>query len=137
MTTNDITPALSAGEWERLRAYTGSSYSMFTSDWQLTAYLAMSRHEADSAGLPSPESRTPHVLLALANAALPDGDPRKITREDVRRIYEAIADAKDQQYRHINFAANDTNREMWDMWETKARLLAEVTAKLAALLPPE
>jgi hypothetical protein len=31
-----------------------------------------------------------HVIIALANAALPDSDPRKITREILERIREVV-----------------------------------------------
>jgi hypothetical protein len=39
---------------------------------------------------------TPHCLIALLNHALPDGDPRKITREKVKAL-RALLDLHDYE----------------------------------------
>lgn len=54
------------------------------------------------------------ALMALANAALPDGDPRKLTRADVRLVEDVFGEA-------------------WDDIPAYRAL----AAKLASLLPPE
>jgi hypothetical protein len=64
-----------------------------------------------------------HALVALANAALPDTDPRKITREWVRKIREVS-----EQYENT-----------WD--DTKGGsypdpLLVQIADALASYLPP-
>lgn len=58
-----------------------------------------------------------HPAMAVANACLPDGDPRKITREDVKIAEQAAGVLEDE----------------WGLQEGPAHNLA---AKLAALLPP-
>jgi hypothetical protein len=73
----------------------------------------------------------PFRALAMANAALPEDDPRKITRETVNALYgvseaaaewhkEHLTDPKDQEF------AENQRRKMRDLWQT-----------LVALLPPE
>jgi hypothetical protein len=57
---------------------------------------------------------------ALANAALPDGDPRKLTHEDLEELRDLMQPGSDAALRHA---------------ETQAAL-GRITAKLAALLPP-
>jgi hypothetical protein len=68
-----------------------------------------------------------HAQIAKHNAALPDDDPRKITREDVallRSEYEAIMDAQSDEY--------------WDAVAVeRANGFKALADKLAALLPPE
>lgn len=54
-------------------------------------------------------------VIALANAALPDSDPRKITREDVRAC----------------------RRETNDWFEDRDEMLRGLADRIAALLPPE
>jgi hypothetical protein len=61
------------------------------------------------------------IVMALANAALPDGDPRKITRAHVRML-ESLRAAINKQ-RKENFEG--------------VALLDELIASLSALLPPE
>jgi len=61
-------------------------------------------------------------VIALANHALPDGDPRKITREDVAWLYTLTTDVDNGNYQI--FASDVT-------------CLRFIAAKLAALLPPK
>lgn len=60
------------------------------------------------------------AVMALANAALPDDDPRKITREDVAWLNDAAQHL--DRLRLVDDDAADAQR---------------LAAKLAALLPPE
>lgn len=62
-------------------------------------------------------------LAAIANHALPDGHPLKITREDVN---ELASIARDHQYPYGPSGRID-----------EGDILAKLAAKLAALLPPE
>ncbi len=82
----------------------------------------------------TPGKHSPHVssidfpddlcaLIALANAALPDDDPRKITRADVTAL---------RHIDHSSFCPEDPCTHGCD----HAKAL-RVAAKLAALLPPE
>ena len=63
------------------------------------------------------------AVIALANHALPDGHPLKITREDVN---ELASIARDHQYPYGPSGRID-----------EGDILAKLAAKLAALLPPE
>jgi len=81
--TDTIPPALTAEEWDAIRESGGAAEA-----W-------------------------PHKTMALANASLPNDDPRKITREDVGYLRRS-ADPYD-----------------------KTDPLSVLAAKLAALLPPE
>jgi hypothetical protein len=64
----------------------------------------------------------PHQTMALANAALPDDDPRKITRADADGLSRLIDD-------EFPF----TGKHVWP----QAIFLRTLAAKLDALLPPE
>lgn len=68
----------------------------------------------------------PHQTMALANAALPDDDPRKIRREDVEALANARAFSIDP--------ASVIEGEIPIDRDATARLRA-LAAKLAALLP--
>ena len=116
MTNQTIPPALTAEEWEQGFA-----------DWGV-----MYDHSGVSLGSPSRKGISVYTdgddvdvaadqlpsLIALANHALPDGHPLKITRADVvaaRRIS------------HDSGGWTDENRD----------IVERLAAKLAALLPPE
>jgi hypothetical protein len=86
MSETDITPALSAEDWREVLPNIIGSQAV------------------------------PHQTMAIANAALPDDDPRKITRADVDAIETAMTHAIGYQTRGA---------------------IKELRAKLAALLPPE
>jgi hypothetical protein len=94
MSETDITPALSAEDWREVLPNIIGSQAV------------------------------PHQTMAIANAALPDDDPRKITRADVETV---IAGA---------YAATDEFPLDPDAMALEASL-HRVAAKLAALLPPE
>ena len=77
------------------------------------------------------DAKIAHAVAALGNAALPDGDPRKITRADLAAV-DDLRLAADQ-------LATDYDSTPEHRAESeRLRLAAErLRAKLAALLPPE
>lgn len=85
-----IEPALDAEEWESKVARRGAGYPSFIAMLEpgLTVVGAASAYEHEQSvevvtgALPA--------LIALANAALPDTDPRKITREKVELIRDGV-----------------------------------------------
>lgn len=68
------------------------------------------------------------ALIALANAALPDDDPRKITRADVEAV-QAAAGRIEGEWGALGPVGNRS--------EEHATELDALAAKLAALLPPD
>jgi hypothetical protein len=64
------------------------------------------------------------AMMAINNDRLPNGDPRKITREDVEAVIDGALQATDE------FPLDP------DAMALEAKLRG-VAAKLAALLPPE
>lgn len=129
MTTDaKIQPALSAEEWadlftdpyddsvpdERIMGVACSDRMPTAHVFDGTLYLnAIADHDTD---LPQ--------LMAVANAALPDDSPHKITRADVARL-EGFANWIREELHYNEGAVADTVR------------LSDLAAKLAALLPPE
>src|SRR5690349_10334096 len=107
--TKAIEPALTPEEWkhdERVAAFAREPGSR----------LLMGDRDDD---------RSCHRLMALANAALPDDDPRKITRDDIvllLNLSRGIATFYNQGDER-NMAVRDQTRAL--------------AAKLAAFLPPE
>lgn len=100
-----IPPALTADEWARVPR---PDVTDFTG-----RYLGSSTAQESDAGA--------HAIVAVANAALPDSDPRKLTRDDVAALCLAAS----------------TIRAEWGDDDPEARDLRRVATKLAALLPPE
>lgn len=94
-----VRPALSAGEWAELDHYPASPSTL-----------------EDVQTLPLIDDR--HRAVALANHALPDGDPRKITRADVDALRDDLSDHPDDRAR-------------------QEAVLRRIADKIAALLPPE
>jgi hypothetical protein len=68
----------------------------------------------------SDDATIAHRQMALANSALPDDDPRKITRADVDHIEWTV-----EQMRKLNPISIDDEAK-----------LSRIADKLAALLPP-
>lgn len=111
-TGTTIAPALTPGEWSE---GTGARYAL-----QWDGQEAREWHD----GWTRWETLGPddaHPLAAIANAALPDDDPRKITRADVAAVLACVAAAENEDR---GFGTDDDTR--------RARALA---AKLVALLP--
>ena len=96
--TMKIEPALTESEWKRIAQIRRDI------DPELQSTAIMHLLDWIAAG---DESKA----MAVANASLPDDDPRKITHDDVRKL-RVLA---------------DENLEMF---------CSEMAAKLAALLPP-
>ena len=96
-----VGPALTAEEWKRFDPKDAASHC----EANAVAY------ETDF-----------HVMMAIANAALPDDDPRKITREDVRYLRDTALFLRTRVDEHGD-DVGDPN-------------LTALAAKLAALLPP-
>jgi hypothetical protein len=70
----------------------------------------------------------PVAVMAIANHALPDDDPRKITRDDVEALGYARAFAEDPAL--LIEGSLPIDRAL-------TRVIHRLAAKLAALLPPE
>jgi hypothetical protein len=82
--TNRIEPALSAEEWARgIPGVFGWDDGSVFIDWR------------EPEPLEGPHVDRPHAIIAALNAALPDSDPRKITRALVRRLRETAYTAAD------------------------------------------
>jgi hypothetical protein len=110
--TNQIKPALSVEEWAERSAIRGND------GWEVAVESDESgisfRWRADSSGGDSigvPVDGLP-VVIALANAALPDGDKRKITRAHIEALMDGVKSTGDYKA-----------EELYDI--------------LAAILPPE
>lgn len=108
--TAKIKPALSAGEWATRRGRYPDGDVAYTGRAQLDPDydLVVTTDEGSTTTVPIEELP---AILALANDALPDDSPYKITREDIQLLLRA------------NYAPEDM-----------AGFLA-LRAKLAALLP--
>jgi hypothetical protein len=117
--SDEIPPALSPEEWADVE-----SNEIGSSVYRPGVYCThlFPRHRVNFAGgdddgvIQVGNDDAPFVM-ALANAALPDGSPYKITRDDVEEIGEA--------YEHYR-----------DMQAPGYRAFQRLAAKLAALLPP-
>jgi hypothetical protein len=116
MSDQAITPALTPEEWAEALERGGLSKDG-------TYYLPERAPNGLTVGITSEIGTFFHqqeipTLIALANHALPDTDPRKLTREDLH----AVMDASNGQESEFN--------------EGDDRLY-RLEAKLAALLPPD
>ena len=76
MEKTEIQPALSAEEWAN-----PAEVGYF--DWDIGI--------VDVGGFETDRTRLPVQIIALANAALPDSDPRKVTREKIAAVREVLA----------------------------------------------
>jgi hypothetical protein len=99
-----IEPALTAEEWVRARAFL---------PFRDPRNVAELTH--------APKGRLA-AEIALANAALPDSDPRKFTREHVTLLHRIASMARDMS-------------AIGDSWD--ARALDTLAGSLASYLPPE
>jgi hypothetical protein len=114
-----IEPALTAEEWANTSATRGRD------GWEVAIEAGDGisfRYDADKAGsddIGVPVSALPAVV-ALANAALPDDDPRKLVAADVKALNES-AELIEGEYHHSLLPS----------------ALCALAARIAALLPPE
>lgn len=109
-----VIPNLDAGEFD---AWLDPLDGLSLRGWHVDGTLDVS-----SASVPA--------LIALANAALPDGDPRKITQEMVDDLHKTVRDTL--------FACGEfcISKDNCDCNERAARVEGYVAA-LASFLPPE
>jgi hypothetical protein len=133
MTDETIPPALSADEWaarEVVRQTQAAEFSFVQFDpdgWLAIGARRLERQEPDGLRVGGQSTIVP-ALMALANDALPDGDPRKLTRADVEALDIAVQYDEGLCFEHGSIGHDDAMRH--------ARLHA-LAAKIAALLPPE
>lgn len=120
---DEIRPALSAEEWarERVESTTNAdTVSLIRSEHGRVNFVAHGtngwRGEPNTIGLVM-GTRMPLAIMALANAALSDDSPHKITRADVDMLESSAENDHDA---YVNRGA-----------------MNQLAAKLAALLPPE
>ena len=109
----EIAPALEPEEWKYRRC---GAVSIDYVDGE--THVVVTDPDGEIVSVSGPEEV--FALMALANAALPDGDPRKFTREKARIL---LAVAADTWAGHR--AAEDRDA------------LATVARTIEALLPPE
>ena len=105
-----IQPSLTPEEWAKGSADRG----LYGVDWQRHPDSPIALFIADASETTSVDRPALPALIALANAALPDDSPYKMTQQDVRCLEIAAQSALDYGDQVIRIAA-----------------------KLAALLPPE
>jgi hypothetical protein len=108
MSDETIPPALTAEQWERWTR--GETIELARSRG-----ARVTRHPATYSSYVHP-----HADMALANAALPDGDPRKITHGRVQLLRDYAAFFRREGLEHPRLAEMDAFADA-----------------LAALLPPE
>jgi hypothetical protein len=83
-----------------------------------------------------------HALVALANAALPDTDPRKITRERVKALRAAAFALREQplgvsdDWRHMDATWANLGGAQRARHEASALALSALAAALESYLPP-
>jgi hypothetical protein len=115
VTDETIPPALTAEEWAKTDIRRGD-FTAHIGHWGDDELVVDDVTGENS--VPVPADALPAVI-ALANAALPDGDPRKITRDDLLNLSADLDTAAGERGSACEMAS-------WPLY-----------AKLAALLPPE
>jgi len=97
--TTDIPPALTPEEWKARRSRRGGAdFGIYNDDRRREEREAMYVCEPSSLGECIPiqdDANAFAALIAIANAAMNDEDPRKFTRETVRRLRTVAADLRD------------------------------------------
>lgn len=120
MATDHIMPALTTDEWAKGAAEGGTGYDR----WTIHFRVGEVHGGEDSQGeWPTFEGDSIPVLMAAANAALPDDDPRKITSRKVgllRDVATGLELAEDIPGAHGS-----------------GEFLRQFADELAAMLPPE
>jgi hypothetical protein len=121
--TDEITPALTPDQWRRLlheREVAFGEESLTLTGNMLRIDDGTTRNDGvrDLSGEANWRLDLIPALLAIANAALPDEDARKFTREEVRRLAKLANLLEDQG------------------WPNHAAPCRTLAAKISALLPP-
>jgi len=109
----EIAPALAANEWKDRRCGAVSVH-----DVDEETHVVLTDPDGEMVSVSGPAEV--FALIALANDALPDGDPRKITRETVRLLVQLTTDT------WAGHRATDQRDS-----------LARLARSLEALLPPD
>ena len=117
-----IKPALTAEEWSTLKDGYYVELSGCRIGIDTDGLDVRGRFMGEEATVPR---ECAPALMALANAALPDDDPRKITREDVAAC------------RAFDFNFWGMESDSVEVRRADCERLQLLAAKLAALLPPE
>lgn len=119
--TNEIEPALTPEEWAK---HSGGTAAVWMS-------AKLPRSDSEDAEIRLDFAERPIAVIALANAALPDDDPRKITREKLdamREVFDSWISYQSDIAASMD-AAVSSHPAVQDV--------EELLAALAALLPPE
>ena len=128
--TQDIEPALSASEWKDQRALRPEG----TAVWPISYNREHpGLHVPVTAAVSFHVSKPPALVavIAIANAALPDSDPRKITR-DMVTLLRRIA------YTEVAEEDGEGSYDSANLFEGKEMdALMELADALASYLPPE
>ena len=128
--TDRIEPALSAEEWAEKKALLnrdrrGNRWgpsAIVDGEWLEIRTDTPVEYRSDRvSSLPA--------LIALANAALPDSDPRKITRDDVRTLLSAN--------KLVREVIIDCSEHELAEFEAMADRLGRLASTLHSYLPPE
>lgn len=131
MADETIPPALTADEWRARSMSAKGIDDMLNTVYEEESPFAVLRDDSLSFidGPVGPivfqDPASFHGLVALANAALPDGDPRRITREDAQDVRDIGV-----------YLGTDAPVRLADRYAAGAAM-SRVAAKLAALLPPD
>lgn len=115
---NRIEPALTPEDWRISSAAVGPEFAL-----QRLRDLYDSHGEAQALRVQD----MPQVI-ALANAALPDDDPHKVTREKVERLHEGARAMMNTHYERCTGGCT---------CERESDALAAFADTLASYLPPE
>lgn len=118
MTDTQIEPALTAEEWAEILdgKQRWSADEMIDNAWRIV-------------GGPNRPARGVPAAIAAANAALPDTDPRKITREMVFCLHEVLAN-----FNAAYLTMGGNNPKIAEQYGPPVEQLA---AALESYLPPE
>lgn len=130
--TDELKPALSADEWKLPDARRSAFYAMAEADHTLTVGDGK---VTSHVGLNIPSGELT-ALIALANAALPDNSPYKITRAE---WYDLESSVSNMEGLAVGLEdRSDLNGPAYARAMRRlAKTLKTLAGKLDALLPPE
>jgi hypothetical protein len=121
--SDTLKPALSADEWARKEHITEDAdvvtVAIVGGRLDVMRHVTSYGEKVLDGRVVIDDQRSVIAVLALANAALPDDSPYKITRHDVADL--------------VRFGEN----ALWRADATLSATLSHIATKLAAILPPE
>jgi hypothetical protein len=138
MMTDNIGPVLTAEEWAEVRAPNAGMQ-----DGNLAQSFERGSSYIDTHFWDDEQRKSAPILIALANAALPDTDPRKITREWVKALRAAAFALREQplgvsdDWRHMDATWANLGGAQRARHEASALALSALAAALESYLPPE